>query len=182
VFELLAYQPPECPLDPAVDGITERGGIVTELVSWPSLRTGRRHSSFGRRVNGRLPASSPCTITVHSSTTEGKARRDGRRACDHERVQAGHVRGRLLGQRARSRGFVVVVPDNSSGIEKDRSRVVPEEFVRNVVREAPGTGVTSRRTTSSARLRDPGAKTLFASGTTWTGIMPARTGGPLTTS
>src|SRR5208337_1228934 len=34
VYELLAYEPPDCPLDAAVDRVTERDGMVTELVSW----------------------------------------------------------------------------------------------------------------------------------------------------
>jgi hypothetical protein len=176
VFELLAYQPPECPLDPAVDGITERGGIVTELVSWAQPFGPRTEAFVVRpaRVNGRLPG----VVALHDHSAFKYYGKEKLVAMEDEpaimkEFKQGTYGGVSWANELARRGFVVVVPDNFLwGSRKIVPESVPEEFVRNVVREAPG----SRRYIEAynefcADYETLVAKTLFASGTTWTGIM-----------
>ena len=94
--------------------------------------------------------------------------------------------GVFVGHELARRGFVVVVPDNFLWGSRKLPGSVPEEFVRDVVRETPAAGGTSRRTTSPRRPYETlVAKTSSSPGTTWTdhGVgRPAGSGLPPTRS
>ncbi len=176
VHELLAYQPPECPLDASVGRVTERDGLVTELVSWAQPFGPRTEAFVVRpsRAKGRLPG----IVALHDHSKfkyYGKEKLVA--AEDEPPIMQEFKRGTYggvswAGELAR-RGFVVVVPDNFLwGSRKILPESVPEEFVRDVMREIPG----SRAHIEAYNAFCDGyeslvAKTLFASGTTWPGIM-----------
>jgi dienelactone hydrolase len=71
------------------------------------------------------------------------------------------------------RGFVVLVPDNFLwGSRKIAPESVPEEFVQKVTRETPGSrAYIEAYNEFCSEYESLVAKTLFASGTTWPGIM-----------
>jgi len=176
VHELLAYQPPACPLDASVDRITERDGLVTELVSW-SQPFGPRTEAFvvrPSRANGRLPG----VVALHDHSKfkyYGKEKLVETEA-EHPLVRElkqGTYGGASWANELARRGFVVVVPDNFLwGSRKILPESVPEEFVRDVMREPPGSRACIEAYNAFCdEYESIVAKTLFASGTTWPGIM-----------
>ena len=176
VFELLAYQPPTCPLDPVVHGISESGGVATELVSWAQPFGPRTEAFVVRpsRIEGRLPG----IVALHDHSAFKYYGKEKLVAVEDEppimqEFKQGTYGGVSWATELARRGFIVVVPDNFLwGSRKILPESVPEKFVRNVARETPG----SRKYIEAynefcADYETLVAKTLFASGTTWTGIM-----------
>jgi hypothetical protein len=176
VFELLAYEPPDCPLNAEVHGSADRGGIVTELVSW-AQPFGPRTEAFVVRPSvtaGRFPA----VVALHDHSAFKYYGKEKLVALENEppilqEFKKGTYGGVSWANELAKRGFLVVVPDNFLwGSRKILPDSVPEEFVRNVVKETPGSrSYIEAYNEFCAEYETLVAKTLFASGTTWTGIM-----------
>jgi dienelactone hydrolase len=176
VFELLAYEPPDCPLDAKVHEIAERDGVLTERVSW-AQPFGPRTEAFvvhPARAGGRLPG----VVALHDHSAFKYYGKEKLVEMENEppimrefkdRTYAGVSWANELARR----GFVVLVPDNFLwGSRKIAPESVPEEFVQKVTRETPGSrAYIEAYNEFCSEYESLVAKTLFASGTTWPGIM-----------
>jgi hypothetical protein len=176
VLELLAYQPPDCPLDAVVHGSTDRGGVVTELVSW-AQPFGPRTEAFVVRPSGRT-GRLPAVVALHDHSAFKYYGKEKLVELENEppimrEFKQGTYGGVSWAHELARRGFLVLVPDNFLwGSRKIHPDSVPEEFVRNVLRETPGSrAYIEAYNEFCADYETLVAKTLFASGTTWTGIM-----------
>ncbi len=176
VHELLAYEPPPCPLDASVDTVTERDGLVTELVTW-AQPFGPRTEAFVVRpaaANGRLPG----IVALHDHSAFKYYGKEKLVAMDDEppimqEFKKGTYGGASWASELARRGFVVVVPDNFLwGSRKMLPESVPDEYVEKVLRETPGTrAFIEAYNEFCSEYESLVAKILFASGGTWTGVM-----------
>jgi dienelactone hydrolase len=176
VHELLAYQPPDCALDASVDKVTERDGLRTELVSWAQPFGPRTEAFVVRpvRAEGRLPG----VVALHDHAAfkyYGKEKLvafDGEHPIMREFKTEYYGGVSWAGELAR-RGFVVVVPDSFLwGSRKMVPESVPDEYVTKVMREKPGSReFILAYNDFCADHETLVAKTLFLSGSTWTGVM-----------
>ena len=176
VHELLAYQPPDCALEASVDKVTERDGLRTELVSWAQSFGPRTEAFIVRpvRAEGRLPG----IVALHDHAAfkyYGKEKLvsfDGEHPIMREFKTEYYGGVSWAGELAR-RGFVVVVPDSFLwGSRKMTPESVPDEYVTRVMREKPGSReFIIAYNELCADYETLVAKTLFLSGSTWTGVM-----------
>ncbi len=176
VHELLAYQPPDCPLDASVDRVMERDGLVTELVSW-AQPFGPRTEAFVVRPAGtkdRLPG----VVALHDHSAFKYYGKEKLVAAEDEppimkEFKQGTYGGVSWANELARRGFVVLAPDNFLwGSRKILPESVPDEFVREIARETPGSRAhIEAYNRFCADYESLVAKALFASGTTWPGIM-----------
>jgi dienelactone hydrolase len=176
VYELLAYEPPDCPLDAAVNRVTERDGVVTELVSW-AQPFGPRTEAFVVRpagAVGRLPG----VVALHDHSAFKYYGKEKLVEIEDEppimrEFKQGTYGGVSWANELARRGFVVLVPDNFLwGSRKILPESVPDEFVEKLMRETPGSrAYIEAYNEFCAEYESLVAKTLFVSGTTWPGIM-----------
>jgi dienelactone hydrolase len=176
VFELLAYEPPACPLDPAVQQITEKDGLVTELVSWAQPFGPRTEAFVVRpsRANGRLPG----IVALHDHSAFKYFGKEKLVETENEpgilrELKRSTYGGVSWANECARRGFVVLVPDNFLwGSRKLLPETVPEELASCLADAAPGTDAHIQAYNDfCADYETLVAKTLFISGTTWPGIM-----------
>jgi dienelactone hydrolase len=176
VRELLAYEPPSCPLEPAVDQVTEEDGLVTELVTW-AQPFGPRTEAFVVRpaaARGRLPA----VVALHDHSAFKYYGKEKLVAMNDEAPIMREFKQKTYGgvswaNELARRGFVVVVPDNFLwGSRKLPVDSVPDEYGARVREQPEGTRAHIEAYNElSSEYESLVAKTLFLSGATWTGIM-----------
>ena len=161
VMELLAYEPPACNLDPRVHRVDEKGGIVTELVSW-AQPFGPRTEAFVVHPAGRRTATLPGVVALHDHS-----------AFKYFELKRETYAGKSWANELAARGYVVVVPDSFLwGSRKMSPESVPQGDALRVLREAPGSDAyIDAYNELAADYETIIAKTLFLSGATWTGIM-----------
>jgi dienelactone hydrolase len=177
VHELLAYDPPSPPMDAQVMERWEAEGCVTERVSW-AQPFGPRTEAFLIRPSGsaeRLPG----IVALHDHSGFyyfGKekiaAPKDGEPEILKE-LKTAEYGGASWANECARRGYAVLVPDVFLwGSRRLDPGSIPEQYTHTMQTAEPG----SRKHIETYNDFIGGyetyvAKTLFLSGTTWTGIM-----------
>ncbi|MGA2974488.1 MAG: hypothetical protein ABSF77_04190 [Spirochaetia bacterium] len=176
VHELLAYEPPPCPMDAAVVEVTNRDGLITERVSW-AQPFGPRTEAFLVRPAGwteKLPG----VVALHDHSGFYYYGKEKLVALDDEPEIMREFKkltygGASWATELARRGYAVLAPDVFLwGSRRISPESVPEQYVRKVELEKPGTrAYIEAYNQFVAEYETFVAKTLFLSGATWPGIM-----------
>ena len=176
VRELLSYEPPAVPLEPAAEPVAEADGLVTERVTWAQPFGPRTEAFVVRpdRTRGRLPA----VVALHDHSGFKYYGKEKLVAVPGEEPIMREFKEKTYGgvswatELAR-RGFLVVVPDNFLwGSRKLEVDSVPPQYVEKVLRHPVGSrAYVEAYNDFCAEYESVVAKTLFLAGATWTGVM-----------
>lgn len=176
VHELLAYEPPPCPMDPTVVEVMNRDGLITERVSW-AQPFGPRTEAFLVRPAGRTEKL-PGVVALHDHSGFYYYGKEKLVALDDELEIMREFKkltygGASWATELARRGYAVLAPDVFLwGSRKISPESVPEQYVRKVELEKPGTrAYIEAYNQFVAEYETSVAKILFLSGTTWPGIM-----------
>lgn len=175
VLELLSYNPPEVPLNPRVERVVERDGVIVELVSYdqPFGPRTEGYLLYPARRSGRLPG----VVALHDHggfKFYGKEKLVG---LDDEPIVLREFKRDLYGGRSwanelAKRGYVVFVPDVFLwGSRKMAVASFPDAFVKKMSQlESDSSEYIKAYNAMAGQYETHIAKVLFLAGTTWPGI------------
>ncbi len=176
VHELLAYDPPPCPLEPAIHNVSERDGLVTERVSW-AQPFGPRTEAFLVRPSGH-PGPLPGIVALHDHSAFKYFGKEKLVAIEEEPEILQELKQRTYGgvswaNELARRGYAVIAHDQFLwGSRKITPESVPGEYVSSVLKEIPGSrAYIEAYNDFCTDYESLIAKTLFIAGATWPGIM-----------
>jgi dienelactone hydrolase len=179
VLQLLSYEPPDVALDGRVEESLERDGVRTERVSW-AQPFGPRTEAFVVRPAGTGTGSEllPGVVALHDHSGFYYYGKEKITAVPDEpallrRLKEEEYGGASWANELARRGYVVLAPDSFLwGSRRLDPAMIPEDLTGPVLRERPGSpsAITAYNSFVSGHEAII-AKTLFLSGTTWTGIM-----------
>lgn len=175
VSKLLSYCPPEVPLNQRVERISERDGLVVELVSYdqPFGPRTEGYLIYPSQRNGRLPG----VIALHDHGGFKYFGKEKLVKIDNEPELLREFKQELYGGRSWAeelarRGYVVFVPDVFLwGSRKMAIESFPDAFVHKMGQLKPdSTEYIKAYNGMAGQYETYIAKVLFLSGTTWPGI------------
>lgn len=174
--ELLAYRPEPAPRDAHVIRSVKKQGYTRHLVRY-SVTSDRKTDAFLLIPENRTgPA--PAVVALHD---HGGFYYFGKEKITETEIESGllaeHIRvaygGRTFADELARRGFVVLVPDGFYfGSQRLDPQTVPDRFAGELLRLTAGSDEYVRAFNSFAsRHEELTAKTIFAAGSTWPGIL-----------
>jgi dienelactone hydrolase len=174
--ELLAYDPAAVPLAPEILWTREEEGFVRHLVRY-AVAPGRRTEAY-LLIPNNLKEKTPAVIALHCHSGyyysgKEKISDSGSQAGPLNELVTGTYGGRYYADELARRGYVVLVPDCFYfGSQRLDPTQTANEFTQELEGLSDGTDDYIRAFNSFAsRHESLIAKTIFAAGSTWPGIM-----------
>lgn len=176
MHELLAYDPPAAPLAPEILWSREENGFTRHLVRY-TVAPGRSTEAYLLIPKG-LKEKVPAVIALHCHSGyyysgKEKISDSGSQAEPLRELVNGTYGGRYYTDELARRGYVVLVPDCFYfGSQRLDPRQTADEFTRSLEGLTEGSDDYIRAFNSFASQHESlMARTIFAAGSTWPGIM-----------
>lgn len=176
MFELLRYDPKPAPKDAELLETTKKDGYTRYLVRY-SVTAGRKTEAFLLIPDG-LTKPAPAVVALHCHSGFYYYGKEKITETEHppkilQDLINGTYGGRPFADELARHGFVVLVPDafyfGSQRIQPDS---MPEERIADLKKYTPGSDDYIRTFNMySGRQEELTAKSIFAAGSTWPGIL-----------
>ncbi len=176
MHELLSYTPEPAAPDPELLESVKKDGYTRHLVRY-TISAGRSTEAYLLIPDG-LAAPAPAIVALHChsgfyySGKEKITETENPVPCLQELINTTYG-GRPFADELARRGFVVLVPDAFYfGAQRLDVTQIPQRFAESLAGCAPGSNdYVQKFNPIAARHEDLMAKTMFAAGTTWPGIL-----------